>query len=116
MGLAFGHGADYRHHSNLLFVENDKDPWQIGTESVASGGSVRRFVAAGGAHHQDLRFPSPLDAPGVSAARRVVEETVRGWLELNPRGSPARETRHNVVVGILNILRHIGEIYARPFF
>ncbi|EOD21420.1 hypothetical protein EMIHUDRAFT_241178 [Emiliania huxleyi CCMP1516] len=75
MGLAFGHGADYRHHSNLLFVENDKDPWQIGTESVASGGSVRRFVAAGGAHHQDLRFPSPLDAPGVSAARRVVEET-----------------------------------------
>ena len=99
MGLAFGHGADYRHHSNLLFVENDKDPWQIGTESVASGGSVRRFVAAGGAHHQDLRFPSPLDAPGVSAARRVVEETVRGWLEdeLNPRGSPARDAGHNVV-------------------
>ena len=56
MGLAFGHGADYRHHSNLLFVENDKDPWQIGTESVASGGSVRRFVAAGGGPHQGLRF------------------------------------------------------------
>ena len=39
MGLAFGHGADYRHHSNLLFVEHDTAPWQIGPESVASGGA-----------------------------------------------------------------------------
>ena len=86
MGLAFGLGADYRHHSRILFVENDKDPWHVGTASVPPvtgvGGTVRRHVTVGGAHHQELRFASPLDAPGVIMARRLIEETVREWLRL----------------------------------
>uniref|UniRef100_A0A7S0JM15 Uncharacterized protein n=1 Tax=Calcidiscus leptoporus TaxID=127549 RepID=A0A7S0JM15_9EUKA len=85
MGLAFGLGADYRHHSNILFIENEKDPWHVGTASVPAvtgiGGTVRRHLARGGAHHQDLRFASPLDAQGVLEARRLVESTVRGWLQ-----------------------------------
>ena len=86
MGLAFGLGADYRHHSRILFVENEKDPWHVGTASVPPvtgvGGTVRRHVSIGGAHHQELRFASPLDTPGVVEARRLIEETVRDWLRL----------------------------------
>ena len=86
MGLAFGLGADYRHHSRILFVENEKDPWHVGTASVPPvtgvGGTVRRHVSTGGAHHQELRFASPLDAPGVVEARRLIEVTVREWLRL----------------------------------
>jgi len=84
MGLAFGLGADYRHHSNILFVENEKDPWHVGTASISNvtgvGGTVRRHVAIGGAHHQDLRFASPLDAPGVVEARKLVSQTVAEFL------------------------------------
>ena len=83
----FGVGADLAEHgSNILFVENDKDPWHVGTASVPPvtgvGGTVRRHVTVGGAHHQELRFASPLDAPGVIMARRLIEETVREWLRL----------------------------------
>ena len=84
MGLSFGLGADYRHHSNILFVENEKDPWHVGTASIPNvtgvGGTVRRHVAIGGAHHQDLRFASPLDAPGVVEARKLVSQTVAEFL------------------------------------
>ena len=84
MGLAFGLGADYRHHSRILFVENDKDPWHVGTSSVADtggvNGSVTRMVAIGGAHHQDLRSFSPLDAPGVRMARQFERSRMLAWL------------------------------------
>jgi len=86
--LAFGRGGDYsdpaRGLANVLFVENSKDPWHVGTATVSSkggvGGSVVRFLADGGAHHQDLRFSSPYDSPGVHAARRLENEHIRAWL------------------------------------
>ena len=66
--------------SNIVFIENDKDPWHIGTESVAAalgatpgGGAARgvfRRLARGGAHHQELRFSSPHDARDVAVRRR----------------------------------------------
>jgi hypothetical protein len=61
METAYGIGADYRHISNIFFSENDKDPWHVGTASIPArggvNGSVVRYVASGGAHHQDLRLP-----------------------------------------------------------
>ena len=79
-------GADYRHHSRILFVENEKDPWHVGTASVSPvtgvGGTVHRHVSIGGAHHQELRFASPLDTPGMVGARRLIEKTERGGVEL----------------------------------
>lgn len=77
---AFGRGADFAFASNLVFVENDKDPWHVGTETVTNSSSVTRVLAEGGAHHQDLRSSSPLDAPGVVRARAYERETMRQWL------------------------------------
>ena len=42
--------------------------------------ALRLHLSLGGAHHQELRFASPLDSPGVGEARRLREETVRAWL------------------------------------
>lgn len=84
MRLAFGTGADLKMASNIAFMENDKDPWHVGTRTVAPvggiGGSVTRTVAKGGAHHQDLRFSSPLDAPDVVKARAFEQMLMRRWL------------------------------------
>ena len=85
MRLAFGNGADAFHtSSNLVFMENDKDPWHVGTRTVPArgglDGSVTRMVAKGGAHHQDLRFSSPLDAPDVQRARAFERAQIWHWL------------------------------------
>jgi hypothetical protein len=94
MADSFGRGADYAQLSNIFFIENEKDPWHVGTDTVASAGgvngSVRRIVAAGGAHHQDLRFSSEYDAADVSAARKAEREAMRGWLA---RGAPIGEAK-----------------------
>jgi len=83
--LAFGSGADFgRVGSNVVFMENDKDPWHIGTRTLPArggvNGTVTRTVAAGGAHHQDLRFSSPYDAPDVKKARSFERDAIRRWL------------------------------------
>ena len=84
MALAFGRGADFSTASNLIFMENSKDPWHVGTATIAAvggtNGSVTRTVAQGGAHHQDLRCEDPLDAPDVKAARRYELAAMRRWL------------------------------------
>ena len=72
----------------MYFAENEKDPWHVGTESIAAalnasgggGGSVYRRLARGGAHHQDLRFTSPRDAPDVAAMREDELRVIREWL------------------------------------
>ena len=85
LALGFGRGADYRHASNIVFMENEKDPWRVGTESVAArggvNGSVSRTLARGGAHHQDLRFSSALDAPDVHRARTFERAQIEAWLQ-----------------------------------
>jgi hypothetical protein len=87
MPTAFGLGADFSHASNLVFMENDKDPWHVGTATVAArggvNGTVTRTVAKGGAHHQDLRFESPLDAPDVRSARQYEREAMQRWLQVS---------------------------------
>ena len=84
MGVAYGLGADFRHASNLVFMENEKDPWHVGTSSIAArggvNGTVTRTLAKGGAHHQDLRSSSPLDAPEVKAARAFERAEMHAWL------------------------------------
>jgi len=84
MELSFGRGADFRQASNIFFSENDKDPWHVGTRTVPAHGGVNdtvtRFVARGGAHHQDLRFASVWDAPDVHKARALEESAIRQWL------------------------------------
>ena len=84
--LSFGVGADLaKYGSNILFVENDKDPWHVGTASLPAkggvGGSVRRVVFKGGAHHQEFRFSSQFDSAGVAAARQMERETFSEWLK-----------------------------------
>jgi dipeptidyl-peptidase-2 len=84
MSVAFGVGADFQHASNIVFMENEKDPWHVGTWSIPKvggvNGSVSRTIAIGGAHHQDLRFSSELDAPDVHAARAFELAAIRRWL------------------------------------
>ena len=88
MPLAFGRGPDYsdpvRGLSNVLFIENSKDPWHVGTATVSPkggvGGSVVRFLSQGGAHHQDLRSASPYDSAGVHAARALERDHLAKWL------------------------------------
>ena len=41
---------------------------------------VYRRLAAGGAHHQDLRFSSEHDAPAVASMRAEELAVVRSWL------------------------------------
>ena len=89
MATSFGVGRDYsRYLSNVIFMENSKDPWHVGTTTIDDvgglGGSVTRVVAEGGAHHQDLRFSSEWDAEAVHEARRYERATVRGWLGRSP--------------------------------
>ena len=83
MPLAFGQGADWSQASNIVFSENDKDPWHVGTRSLPAvggvNGSVVRHLARGGAHHQDLRFSSPLDSEGVRQARTLELASLRSW-------------------------------------
>ena len=84
--LTYGVGADLaKYGSNILFVENDKDPWHVGTASLPAkggvGGSVRRVVFKGGAHHQEYRFTSQYDSAGVVAARLMETQAVREWLK-----------------------------------
>ena len=78
--------SDFRHASNLVFMENDKDPWHVGTRTVPPvggvNGTVTRTLAVGGAHHQDLRFSSALDAPDVTRARAFERERMRAWLRV----------------------------------
>ena len=84
MAASFGRGSDYAHASNIVFSENDKDPWHVGTASVPHrggvNGSVVRWVAHGGAHHQELRFSSTFDAPGVTRARAAQRSAMSSWL------------------------------------
>lgn len=84
MPRAFGVGADWSRCTNVFFSENAKDPWHVGTSSLppAGGvdGSVVRLVAEGGAHHQDLRFSSELDAPDVHRARAAARTHMTRWL------------------------------------
>mmetsp|Transcript_13113 Transcript_13113/g.15640 ORF Transcript_13113/g.15640 Transcript_13113/m.15640 type:complete len:330 (-) Transcript_13113:121-1110(-) len=89
MPKAFGRGSYYSSTnglSNVLFIENSKDPWHVGTSTVTNGGvdgSVVRFLAQGGAHHQDLRFSSEYDAIDVHRARELALSTVKQWLNLS---------------------------------
>ena len=128
MPASFGRGKDYALSladgggalSRVVFVENSKDPWHVGTATLGNGtmpptssssSSVSvssssssssssspspsssapdlstpvRYLAQGGAHHQDLRFSSPYDAPDVQAARRLSREAIEGWLEQRHR-------------------------------
>ena len=84
MPMSFGLGADYRHVANIIFMENEKDPWHVGTSSIPAvggvNGTVVRMVTKGGAHHQDLRFTSEFDTPEVRAAREFEISAIRGWL------------------------------------
>ena len=84
MRSSFGVGADYAHASNIVFMENEKDPWHVGTRTVAPrggvNGSVTRMLAKGGAHHQELRFSSKLDSPGVHEARAYERAQILAWL------------------------------------
>ena len=86
MPTAFGRGADFAAASNIIFMENEKDPWHVGTASVArsggANGTVVRVLARGGAHHQDLRAESPFDSPDVKAARAYERMAMRAWLGL----------------------------------
>eukprot|EP01062_Namystynia_karyoxenos_P016727 TRINITY_DN16146_c0_g3_i1.p1 TRINITY_DN16146_c0_g3~~TRINITY_DN16146_c0_g3_i1.p1 ORF type:complete len:520 (+),score=133.92 TRINITY_DN16146_c0_g3_i1:70-1560(+) len=85
---SFGNGRDLAGAlSNTFLGENDKDPWHIGTDSIAAliGNSttargLTRRIARGGAHHQELRFTSPLDAPEVAALRLAERAAIRAWL------------------------------------
>jgi dipeptidyl-peptidase-2 len=103
--ISLGRGADWKHVSNVVFMENSKDvrvpsfaaillfrphcsfpsqPWHVGTNSLPAvggiNGSVIRRVAVGGAHHQELRFSSEWDAPEVHAARAIERSAVQQWL------------------------------------
>ena len=84
LALTFGRAAAFAQASNIVFAENDKDPWHVGTRTVPPeggvNGSVVRFVATGGAHHQDLRFSSPYDAPDVHRARAYERRAIQKWL------------------------------------
>ena len=56
----------------------------MGTRTVAPrggvNGSVTRMLTKGGAHHQELRFSSKLDAPGVHEARAYERAQILAWL------------------------------------
>jgi hypothetical protein len=107
---SFGRSADYAlplsqgggSLSRVLFVENSKDPWHVGTESLGDGllptlgdGSTpTRFLAQGGAHHQDLRFSSPYDAPDVQTARELEREAIEGWLQQRQLQREKQRQRH----------------------
>jgi len=84
MPLAFGRGHDYRLFSNIIFMENEKDPWHVGTATISAvggvNGTVTRIVSKGGAHHQDLRFSSPYDTEDVHKARAYEKSTIQKWL------------------------------------
>lgn len=74
-----GHKA-LRFASNIIFSNGDLDPWS-GTRVLESASdSVIALKVEGGAHQLDLMFSTPLDPPGVIAAREVEKEHMRRWI------------------------------------
>jgi len=79
MGTSFARGRDVsRYLTNTILMENSKDPWHVGTASIAANeqNGLFKFYAEGGAHHQDLRFSDDAD----SDARAFEKEIIRSWL------------------------------------
>jgi dipeptidyl-peptidase-2 len=89
MGVRYGRGRDYTEHlTNTLLVENSRDPWRVGTESVGENRErgLYKFMAEGGAHHQDLRFERAAACAGVTAAWRFESVVITGWREVGAVG------------------------------
>ncbi|KAL1520514.1 hypothetical protein AB1Y20_022092 [Prymnesium parvum] len=69
--------------TNIIWSNGRRDPWHGGgflepTDAVP-GGAV--FVMQQTAHHQDLRLPTPLDPPELTAVRKQEEAIIRSWVE-----------------------------------
>eukprot|EP00316_Scyphosphaera_apsteinii_P008850 CAMPEP_0119315198 /NCGR_PEP_ID=MMETSP1333-20130426/34829_1 /TAXON_ID=418940 /ORGANISM="Scyphosphaera apsteinii, Strain RCC1455" /LENGTH=464 /DNA_ID=CAMNT_0007320481 /DNA_START=96 /DNA_END=1487 /DNA_ORIENTATION=+ len=67
--------------SNVIWSNGRRDPWHGGgflrpTDAVP-GGAV--FVMEQTAHHQDLRRPTTLDPPELTAVRMKEEALIRSW-------------------------------------
>lgn len=76
--------ADNRYLNNTIISENGKDPWRVGTAGIEGNkrNGLHVLLAAGGAHHQDLRFEDDRDGEGVKEARRAEKDIIKGWLKL----------------------------------
>ena len=80
--LSFGIGEDItKSYTNVLFAENQKDPWHVGSSMFEANEDRGIYKIMGdGAHHQDLRFASELDGEGVLKVRELERKVIRKWL------------------------------------
>jgi lysosomal Pro-X carboxypeptidase len=78
--IQYGGRKALRAASNIIFSNGDLDPWS-GTGVLESASeSVIALKVEGGAHHLDLMFATPLDPPGVVAAREVEKQHMNRWI------------------------------------
>lgn len=79
--IQYGGRKALRAASNIIFSNGDLDPWS-GTGVLESAfESVIALKVEGGAHHLDLMFATPLDPPGVVAAREVEKQHMTRWIQ-----------------------------------
>jgi len=75
--------TDFLALSNIIMSNGELDPWRAGglNKNVTADGSGIALYIEGGAHHLDLRLPTPLDPPALIAARNVEREHIFAWIK-----------------------------------
>uniref|UniRef100_A0A4D5RL04 Putative lysosomal pro-x carboxypeptidase n=1 Tax=Ixodes scapularis TaxID=6945 RepID=A0A4D5RL04_IXOSC len=74
-------GGHLARATNIVFSNGDVDPWaSVGLLEPPSD-SVVVIIIPDAAHHQDLRFSTPLDSEALTAARRVEKNYIRKWID-----------------------------------
>lgn len=76
---------DLKHYSNIVFSNGELDPWRAGglqgDQYFEVNLKLPYYVIKGGAHHLDLRLPTPADhCTDVEWVRQQEAENLENWI------------------------------------
>ncbi|EGG16784.1 peptidase S28 family protein [Cavenderia fasciculata] len=71
-------GSQNVQSSNIVFSNGILDPWRAGGV-IENGNEIYAVLIDGGAHHLDLRMPSPQDPQSVINARALETQLITKW-------------------------------------
>ena len=69
-----------KYASNIFFANGQLDPWLYGCVTSTTNKQLTTFTMAGGAHHTDLRTPTPQDPQDVVTGRQMEIQAITGWV------------------------------------
>jgi len=74
-------GKNIETASNIIFSNGKLDPWSAGGVLKSLSPTLIAIVIEEGAHHLDLRTPTPLDPQSVIDARVLEREIIQQWIQ-----------------------------------